>query len=398
MDENLAKFLRYVKIDTQADDNSLNTPSSEKQKNLSRLLVEELKEIGFEDAYMNEYGIVYAHKKGKGKYKIGLNSHVDTALECSDENVKPQIINKYDGNPIILNDTYSMDIKTFPILKNHIGHDLVVTSGDTLLGADDKAGIAIIMSALKYFHDHKEIDHHSISIAFTVDEEIGKGSLHFDLKEMDADFAYTIDGSEINDVAYENFNAYGVDLEIKGVSVHPGEGKDKLINPINLFIEIMSMIPPKDCPYYANEDEGFYHYGDLSSHGDLLKFDFIVRDFTVEGVNQRINNFMAIVNKVKEKYKEAIITVNVNKQYENMKNYVKDFTPVKLAEEAIKKVGMTPTNKKIRGGTDGATFTKMGLFTPNLGTGSYNHHGRFEFLDINEFNKMIEVLINIIKC
>ena len=398
MDENLARFLRYVKIDTQADDNSLNTPSSEKQKNLSRLLVEELKEIGFEDAYMNEYGIVYAHKKGKGKYKIGLNSHVDTALECSDENVKPQIINKYDGNPIILNDTYSMDIKTFPILKNHIGHDLVVTSGDTLLGADDKAGIAIIMSALKYFHDHKEIDHHSISIAFTVDEEIGKGSLHFDLKEMDADFAYTIDGSEINDVAYENFNAYGVDLEIKGVSVHPGEGKDKLINPINLFIEIMSMIPPKDCPYYANEDEGFYHYGDLSSHGDLLKFDFIVRDFTVEGVNQRINNFMAIVNKVKEKYKEAIITVNVNKQYENMKNYVKDFTPVKLAEEAIKKVGMTPTNKKIRGGTDGATFTKMGLFTPNLGTGSYNHHGRFEFLDINEFNEMIEVLINIIKC
>ena len=398
MDENLDRFLRYVKIDTQADDNSLNTPSSEKQKNLSRLLVEELKEIGFEDAYMNEYGIVYAHKKGKGKYKIGLNSHVDTALECSDENVKPQIINKYDGNPIILNDTYSMDIKTFPILKNHIGHDLVVTSGDTLLGADDKAGIAIIMSALKYFHDHKEIDHHSISIAFTVDEEIGKGSLHFDLKEMDADFAYTIDGSEINDVAYENFNAYGVDLEIKGVSVHPGEGKDKLINPINLFIEIMSMIPPKDCPYYANEDEGFYHYGDLSSHGDLLKFDFIVRDFTVEGVNQRINNFMAIVNKVKEKYKEAIITVNVNKQYENMKNYVKDFTPVKLAEEAIKKVGMTPTNKKIRGGTDGATFTKMGLFTPNLGTGSYNHHGRFEFLDINEFNEMIEVLINIIKC
>lgn len=398
MDENLARFLRYVKIDTQADDNSLNTPSSEKQKNLSRLLVEELKEIGFEDAYMNEYGIVYAHKKGKGKYKIGLNSHVDTALECSDENVKPQIINKYDGNPIILNDTYSMDIKTFPILKNHIGHDLVVTSGDTLLGADDKAGIAIIMSALKYFHDHKEIDHHNISIAFTVDEEIGKGSLHFDLKEMDADFAYTIDGSEINDVAYENFNAYGVDLEIKGVSVHPGEGKDKLINPINLFIEIMSMIPPKDCPYYANEDEGFYHYGDLSSHGDLLKFDFIIRDFTVEGVNQRINNFMAIVNIVKEKYKEATITVNVNKQYENMKNYVKDFTAVELAEKAIKKVGMTPTNKKIRGGTDGATFTKMGLFTPNLGTGSYNHHGRFEFLDINEFNEMIEVLINIIKC
>lgn len=398
MDENLARFLRYVKIDTQADDNSLNTPSSEKQKNLSHLLVEELKEIGFEDAYMNEYGIVYAHKKGKGKYKIGLNSHVDTALECSDENVKPQIINNYDGKPIILNDTYSMDIKTFPILKNHIGHDLVVTSGDTLLGADDKAGIAIIMSALKYFHDHKEIDHHNISIAFTVDEEIGKGSLHFDLKEMDADFAYTIDGSEINDVAYENFNAYGVDLEIKGVSVHPGEGKDKLINPINLFIEIMSMIPPKDCPYYANEDEGFYHYGDLSSHGDLLKFDFIIRDFTVEGVNQRINNFMAIVNKVKEKYKEATITVNVNKQYENMKNYVKDFTAVELAEKAIKKVGMTPTNKKIRGGTDGATFTKMGLFTPNLGTGSYNHHGRFEFLDINEFNEMIEVLINIIKC
>lgn len=398
MDERLDRFIKYIKIDTQANDTTKITPSTEKQKNLSRLLVEELKELGFDDAYMNEFGIVYAHKKGKGKYHIGLNSHVDTALECSDENVKPQIIKNYDGGTIRLNESYFMNPSTFPILKNHVGHDLVVTSGDTLLGADDKAGIAIIMNAIEYLHNHPEIEHHNISIAFTVDEEIGEGSLHFDLNEMNADFAYTIDGSEINDVAYENFNAVGIELIIKGVSVHPGEGKDKLINPINLFIEIMSMIPNNDCPYYSNEDEGFYHYGDLTSHGDQLSFDFIIRDFDKEGINRRVDAFIKAVNIVKEKYKEAKITFNVFSQYENMKNYVKDFTAVSLAEEAIKKVGLIPTNKKIRGGTDGATFTKMGLFTPNLGTGSYNHHGRFEFLDIDEFNQIIDILINILKC
>ncbi|MGM9873384.1 MAG: peptidase T [Bacilli bacterium] len=398
MEEKLQRFINYVKIDTQSDDTTHKTPSTEKQKNLSLLLVEELKELGLSDAYMDEYGIVYAHKKGKGKYHIGLNSHVDTALECSDENVTPQIIKNYDGGTIKLNDKYFMNPLTFPILKKHIGHDLVVTNGETLLGADDKAGIAIIMNALKYFKEHPEIDHHNISVAFTVDEEIGEGSLHFDIKKMNADFAYTIDGSEINDVAYENFNAYGGELTIKGVSVHPGEGKDKLINPVNLFIEIMSKLPNDDSPYYANEDEGFYHYGDLSSHGDELTFDFIIRDFTIEGVNSRVNAFVKAVNEVKEKYKEAKITFDIKKQYENMKNYVDDLTPVTLAMDAIKKVGLEPTNNKIRGGTDGATFTKMGLFTPNLGTGSYNHHGRFEFLDINEFYKMIDILIEILKC
>ena len=239
------RFINYAKIDTQANDTTGTTPSTEKQKNLGTLLVKELLELGLEDAYMDEWGIVYAHLKGEGD-RIGLNAHQDTALEVTDTNCNPQIIRNYDGKDYHLNDKYVLSSAEFPSLKNHIGKDLVVTDGNTLLGADDKAGIAIIMSVLEYLHDHPEVKHHNISVSFTVDEEIGEGPLHFDLDKMQADYAYTIDGGDISNIDYENFNAQQVHIHVEGVSVHPGEGKNALINALLVLNELINTFPPKE--------------------------------------------------------------------------------------------------------------------------------------------------------
>ena len=394
---NIDRFIRYAKIDTQSDDTTGTTPSTEKQKNLSRLLVEELKELGLKDAYMNEYGIVYAHLKGEGD-KIGLNSHIDTALEVTGENVNPQIIKKYDGRDIKLNEKYTLSPKQFPLLNKFKGCDLVTTDGNTLLGADDKSGIAIIMSALQYFHDHPEVKHHNISVSFTVDEEIGEGSKHFSLKEMDADYAFTIDGADIDCVDYENFNAQGVEIKIQGVSVHPGEGKGKLINAILVLNEFLNMMPKNDTPYEAGEDDGYWHINDVSGSSDNLIASMILRDFDRTKLEARDAKIKENVEFLMNKYKGINIENKISEQYENMKPYVDKFSkPVDVAKAALRKNGIEPKSTKIRGGTDGATFSKMGLVTPNLGTGSYNHHGRFEFLVIDLFEKMINVVIDILK-
>ena len=394
---NIDRFIRYAKIDTQSDDTTGTTPSTEKQKNLSRLLVEELKELGLKDAYMNEYGIVYAHLKGEGD-KIGLNSHIDTALEVTGENVNPQIIKKYDGRDIKLNEKYTLSPKQFPLLNKFKGCDLVTTDGNALLGADDKSGIAIIMSALQYFHDHPEVKHHNISVSFTVDEEIGEGSKHFSLKEMDADYAFTIDGADIDCVDYENFNAQGVEIKIQGVSVHPGEGKGKLINAILVLNEFLNMMPKNDTPYEAGEDDGYWHINDVSGSSDNLIASMILRDFDRTKLEARDAKIKENVEFLINKYKGINIEYKISEQYENMKPYVDKFSkPVDVAKAALRKNGIEPKSTKIRGGTDGATFSKMGLVTPNLGTGSYNHHGRFEFLVIDQFEKMINVVIDILK-
>lgn len=394
---NIDRFIRYVKIDTQSDDTTGTTPSTEKQKNLSRLLVEELKELGLEDAYMNEYGIVYAHLKGEGD-KIGLNAHIDTALEVTGKDVNPQIVKNYDGGDIKLNDKYTFSPNQFPILNKFKDCDLVTTDGNTLLGADDKAGIAIIMSALEYFHNHPEVKHHNISVAFTVDEEIGEGSKHFSLKEMDADYAFTVDGADIENVDYENFNAQGVEIKIQGISVHPGEGKGKLINAILVLNELLNMMPKNDTPFEAGEDDGYWHINDVSGSSDFLTASMILRDFDRKKLEARDAIIRENIQFLMNKYKGINIECSIVEQYENMKPYVDKFNkPVDIAKAALIKNGITPKSTKIRGGTDGATFSKMGLVTPNLGTGSYNHHGRFEFLVINQFEKMIDVLIDILK-
>lgn len=391
------RFLRYVKIDTQSNDKTGTTPSTEKQKNLSRLLVSELKELGLSDAYMDEYGIVYGHLKGEGD-KIGLNAHIDTALEVTGEDVNPQIHKNYDGNDIVLNEKYTFSPEQFPILKRFKGCDLVTTDGNTLLGADDKAGIAIIMNALEYFHDHPEVKHHTISVAFTVDEEIGEGSKHFSLQKMDADYAFTVDGADIENVDYENFNAQGVEIDIQGVSVHPGEGKGKLINAILVLNELINLMPKNDTPFEAGEDDGYWHMNDVNGSSDFIHSELILRDFDREKLVKRGQIIKDSANMLMKKYPGISIKVSIKEQYENMKPYVdKNPKPVELAKAALRKNGIEPRSTKIRGGTDGATFSKMGLVTPNLGTGSYNHHGRFEFLVIQQFEKMIDVVIDILK-
>ena len=391
------RFLRYVKIDTQSDDTTGTTPSTDKQKNLSRLLVEELKELGLKDAYMDEYGIVYAHLEGEGD-KIGFNAHIDTALEVTGTNVNPQIHKNYNGEEIKLNDQYTFSPKHFPILNRYKGCDLVTTDGTTLLGADDKAGIAIIMSALEYFKEHPEVRHHNISVAFTVDEEIGEGSKHFSLEKMNADFAYTVDGGDIECVDYENFNAQGFEMEIQGVSVHPGEGKGKLINAVLVMNDFINMMPKNDTPFEAGYDDGYWHINGVSGSSDKMQLSMILRDFCREKLEKRDLIIKESIKILLEKYPGISITYSFKEQYENMKPYV-DKKPmvIEIAKRALEKNGIKAKSTKIRGGTDGASFSKMGLVTPNLGTGSYNHHGRFEFLVIQEFEKMIDVIIDIMK-
>ena len=395
MNKNIERFIRYAKIDTQADENSETVPSTEKQKNLSRLLVDELKELGLSDAFMDEYGIVYAHLDGEGDV-IGLNAHVDTALEVIDENVNPRLVSKWDGSDIKLNEKYTLSLKEFPYMKECIGKDLIVTDGNTLLGADDKAGIAIIMGVLDYIKENPEFKHHPLAIAFTVDEEIGRGPLHFSLEKMKADYAFTIDGGPINRIDSENFNAQQLRVKIDGVAVHPGEGKNTLINAIQLQSEFINQLPQKETPFYA--DDGYWHLTSTNGSSEKVEFVAILRHFSREKLEELDQKIYKIRDNMAAKYPKAKIVVEIKEQYENMKAYVdKDPRPVKKAEAALKKLGIKPDFSRIKGGTDGATFSKMGLVTPNLGTGSGNHHGRFEFLCVQDFEKMIQVVLEIIK-
>ena len=395
MNKNIERFIRYAKIDTQADENTGTTPSTEKQKNLSRLLVKELKELGLDDAYMDEYGIVYAHLDGEGDV-IGLNAHIDTALEVTDENVNPQIINKWDGSDIKLNDEYSISLKQFPKMKSLIGNDLVVTDGNTLLGADDKAGIAIIMGVLDYLKNNPEYKHHPLAVAFTVDEEIGEGPKHFSLEKMKADYAFTIDGGAVEDIDVENFNAQQLKVKIDGVAVHPGEGKNTLINALQIQAEFINALPQKETPFYA--DEGYWHLTSVNGTSEKAELVAILRNFSRQKLEELDAHILQIRDELANKYPKAKIQVEITEQYENMKMYVdKDPRPVEKAAAALRKFGIEPQFGRIKGGTDGATFSKMGLVTPNLGTGSGNHHGRFEYLSVQDFEKMIEIVLEIIR-
>ena len=395
MNKNIERFIRYAKIDTRADENTGTTPSTEKQKNLSRLLVKELKELGLDDAYMDEWGIVYAHLDGEGDV-IGLNAHVDTALEVTDENVNPRIVEKWDGKDIKLNEKYTLSVEQFPHLKEHVGKDLVVTDGNTLLGADDKAGIAIIMGVLDYIKNNPNFKHHPIAVSFTVDEEIGQGPLHFSLEKMKADYAFTIDGGAINHIDSENFNAQQLRVNITGVAVHPGEGINTLINALQLQSEFIMALPQKETPFYANE--GYWHLTSAVGTSEKTEFVAILRNFSREKLEELDKLIYKIRDDMMAKYPKAKIEVEIKEQYENMKMYVyKDPRPVKKAEAALRKLGYEPVFSRIKGGTDGATFSKMGLVTPNLGTGSGNHHGRFEYLVVQDFEKMIEIVLEIVK-
>ena len=306
------------------------------------------------------------------------------------------MIEKWDGRDIRLNEEYRISLKQFPNMKSLIGNDLIVTDGNTLLGADDKAGIAIIMSALDYLKNHPDFKHHPLAIAFTVDEEIGEGPKHFSLEKMKADYAFTIDGGPINEIDIENFNAQQLKVKIDGVAVHPGEGKNTLINALQLQAEFINALPQKETPFYA--DEGYWHLTSINGTSEKVEFVAILRNFSRQKLEELDTRIEQIRDEMSKKYPKAKIQIEITEQYENMKVYVdKDPRPVKKAEAALRKFGIKPVFSRIKGGTDGATFSKMGLVTPNLGTGSGNHHGRFEYLSVQDFEKMIEIVLEIIR-
>lgn len=389
----LDNFIKYVKIDTQADDSSSTSPSTLKQLDLENVLLNDLKELGIE-CYQDEFGLVYGFISGDESLPtIGLNAHVDTALEVTDTGVKPKIIKNYDGKDIKLNDKYTISTKQFPRLKDFVGKTLVTTDGNTLLGADDKAGVAIIMEVAKYFATHKEIRHHPISILFTTDEEIGRGPIHFDSKKFKAKYAYTVDGDTPYQIAIENFFAYAVNIDIDGISIHPGEAKDKMVNAILVASKFMSTLPSNMIPSLTSGHEGFNHINEISGNVEHAHLEYIVRNHDIELLNRQLNDFKIAKAACEVLFPKAKIDMKFIHQYDNMLEIIKATPEVtKKLEDSYKKLGISFTYEPIRGGTDGATFSYKGCPTPNLGTGSYNHHGRLEYAVVEEMELMVEII------
>ena len=390
--KNLERFLQYVQIDTQSDDASTSTPSASKELNLTKKLAGELEELGIPHE-IDEFGRLYGWMKGEeGWDPIGLNAHVDTALECSGANVKPRIIEKYDGGTIVLNETYSMSPKEFPTLGEHIGDDLVVTDGTTLLGADDKAGVAVIMAVLHFFHDHPEIAHHPISILFTPDEEIGRGPEHFNAEKFGAKYAYTIDGGYYREIATATFNAAHADVTLHGVSIHPGEAKGKMVNASSLAFEFDRLLPEKKRPQFTEGFEGFNHLVAMDGSVDTAHLHYIIRNHDRKKLEEQKEEFRLAKANLEKRYPSASIELEIGDDYKNMQEVLDEHPEaVEQAKKAFASLSIEPIFPPIRGGTDGATFSFLGCPTPNLGTGSYNHHGRFEYLSVQEWETMIEI-------
>lgn len=395
----LDKFLKYVKYDTQSDDKNESCPSTPGQIELAKVIVEDLKNLGIENAHVDENGYVYASIEGtvKNVPTIGFISHMDTALEITGKNVNPQIIESYEGGDIILNDKYKLREEEYPFLKELIGHKLVTTDGTTLLGADDKAGIAIIMEVAKFFMENGDLKFGDIKIGFTPDEEIGRGADLFDVEKFGADFAYTIDGGPVAELEYENFNAATAKIHIEGKSVHPGSAKNVLINALLLGQELNSMLPVNERPEYSEGYEGFFMLDEINGTSAEVDIVYLIRDFFTDSFNEKKKILQDIVDFLNEKYGQRI-ELEITDSYYNMKEKIKPrMEIVDLAKESIKKAGMDPIVKPIRGGTDGASLSYKGLPTPNLFTGGYNFHGRYELLSVDIMEKSFEVLKNIVQ-
>lgn len=393
------RFLNYVKFDTQADPDSTSTPSTMKQKELAKYLVEELHKLGVENASMNEHGEVYAHLEANcdGKDRIGFIAHMDTAPDCSGKDIKPRIVKNYDGSDIQLNDKVVLSPKEFENLKNHLNEDLIVTDGTTLLGADDKAGIAIIMNMVETLVNNPNIKHGYIGIAFTCDEEVGRGAENFDLERFACDYAYTVDGGDIDVVAYENFNAYEACVKIFGKSVHPGDAKNKMVNASLVGMEFQSCLNPFKDPAITSGYEGFYHLTDFNGQCEQAELYYILRDHDMDKLMIQIEEFKDVKDFLNKKYGYNVVEVTFKEQYKNMRSYIeKDMRCVDKAFAALKACGLDPRSEAVRGGTDGAALTYKGLNCPNLGTGGENYHGKYEYVSIQDMEKMVEVCLEII--
>lgn len=397
------RFLEYVKVDTKSDETTRTTPSTKGQLELGKILEKELKGIGLSDVFVDEFGYVYATLKGNSDKKdiptIGFISHMDTAPDMSGKDVNPQIVKNYDGNIVVLNKELDikLDPKELPELKNYIGKTLITTDGTTLLGADDKAGISEIVTAMEYLINNKDIKHGDIKICFTPDEEIGEGADHFNVKGFDADFAYTLDGGPIGELEFENFNAASAKVNIKGKNVHPGSAKGKMINSILVAHEFVSLLPQDEVPEKTDGYEGFSFLLGIEGSVENTQMSFIIRDFFDEGFEKKKQQFEDIAEKLNAKYGD-IISVEIKEQYRNMKEKIEPVMHiVDTAKKAMEMADIVPKIQPIRGGTDGARLSFMGLPTPNIFTGGENFHGRYEYIAIESMEKAVETIINIVK-
>lgn len=393
----LDRFIRYVKIDTQSDEESTSTPSTLKQLDLLKLLKEELEELGVK-AELDQYGRVYARVPGNSKYPaIGLCSHVDTALECSGKDVKPQVIKDYDLGDIALgNSGLKLSPSEFPKLKELKGKTLITTDGTTLLGADDKAGLAIIMTVLENYLKIDENKRRPLSILFTPDEEIGRGPEHFDSLKYGCEFAYTFDGSDPKYVEIENFNAKSAHIEIVGKSIHPGSAKGVMINAALVLAEFINSLPKDMVPSKTEKREGFNHVTSIEGTVEFASAHYILRNHDAKILEQQVKDFENIKAKLEKEYSEVQIKLQFADQYRNMAEVIAKKPACKEhIEKVYKNLGLELIYEPIRGGTDGATFSFKGVPCPNLGTGSYNHHGRYEFAVLEEMEKLVEIGLEI---
>ncbi|MCM2535660.1 peptidase T [Neobacillus pocheonensis] len=399
--ELIERFTSYVKVDTQSDDSSETCPSTPGQLTLAHMLVDELKAIGMQEVTMDENGYVMATLPSNTKKEvpsIGFLAHVDTATDFTGKNVKPQIVENYDGNDIVLNEALKvvMTTKDFPNLPQYKGHTLITTDGTTLLGADNKAGITEIMTAMAHLIKHPEIKHGKVRVAFTPDEEIGRGPHKFDVVAFNATYAYTVDGGPLGELEYESFNAAAAKITIKGNNIHPGSAKNKMVNSTKIAMELNSKLPKEEAPEYTEGYEGFYHL--ISFNGDVEQTNlyYIIRDFDRDRFNLRKTTMENIVNELREKYGKDNILLELKDQYYNMKEKIE---PVKeivdIAYKAMKNLDIEPDIKPIRGGTDGSQLSYMGLPTPNIFTGGENYHGKFEFISVDNMIKATNVVIEI---
>ena len=397
----IERFLKYVSFDTQSSEESSSVPSTDKQLVFAKYLRDELKDEGFDDVEMDSMGYVYATLKSNMKKKvptIGFISHYDTSPDCSGAGVKPRLIRNYDGRDIELSPGITSSTKKFPELLAHKGEDIIVTDGHTLLGADDKAGIAEIVQAMCWLRDHDEVKHGDIRMGFNPDEEIGMGAHHFDVEKFGCEWAYTMDGGDLGDLEFENFNAASAKITIKGVSVHPGYAKGKMVNANSLAAEFAAMLPADETPETTEGYEGFYHLLGIESNIENAKLSYIIRDHDRDRFEDRKNFIKACARKMNEKYGEGTVTADVKDQYYNMKEKIDpNMHVIDIVLKAMQDSGVPPKVEPIRGGTDGAQLSFKGLPCPNIFAGGVNFHGPYEFVSVQVMKKAVDVIINICK-
>lgn len=393
------RFLNYVSFDTQSAEDSQTVPSTAKQLDFAKYLRDELKDEGFDDVEMDDNGYVYATLKSNIKKEvptIGFISHYDTSPDCSGKDVKPRIVKNYDGKDIELSPGIISSTKKFPELLQHVGEDLIVTDGHTLLGADDKAGIAEIVQAMCWLRDHKEISHGDIRMGFNPDEEIGMGAHHFDVEKFGCEWAYTMDGGDLGDLEFENFNAASAKINIKGVSVHPGYAKGKMINANRLAAEFAAMLPADETPETTEGYEGFYHLLGIESNIENAKLSYIIRDHDRDKFEERKAFIEKCVVEMNKKYGEGTVTADVKDQYYNMKEMIDPkMHVIDIVLKAMQDSGVPPKVEPIRGGTDGAQLSFKGLPCPNIFAGGVNFHGPYEFISVQVMEKAMQVIVKI---